>query len=58
MVIRNACESPAADKSTAPICSMALFNIRSPALAHTTIAHTMTSVFIRSLAWVAILLKV
>src|SRR6266481_2211417 len=54
-VMRKACASPAADSSTAPICSIARFNIRSPALAQTTIAHTMTSVFTRSLPSVAIL---
>ena len=53
-VIRKACESPGAVSSTAPICSMARFNIKSPAFAHTTIAHTMTNVFTRSLPSVAI----
>src|SRR5580692_11229195 len=57
-VIRNACRSPGRDSSTAPICSIARFNIKSPALAQTTIAHTMTRVFIRNLPSVAILSKV
>src|SRR5580704_13235880 len=57
-VILNACRSPGRDSSTAPIRNMARFNIKSPALAQTTMAHTMTRVFIRSLPSVAILSKV
>src|SRR5271155_2290388 len=57
-VMRKAWTIPGALNSTAPICSIARFSIRSPALAHTTITHTMTSVLIRSLASVAILSKV
>src|SRR5580704_18714921 len=57
-VILNACASPGRDSSTAPIRSMARFSIKSPALAQTTITHTMTRVFIRSLPSVAILSKV
>src|ERR1700675_5044466 len=56
-VIRKACAIPAPDSSTAPICSIARFNNRSPAFAHTTIAHTITRVFTRSLPSVAILSK-
>src|SRR5204863_32278 len=37
-----------------PICDIPRFSIRSPALAHTTIAKTMTSVLIRSLLSLAI----
>src|SRR5438309_11452229 len=54
-VSRNACVSPEAVSWTAPICDIPRFNIRSPALAHTTIAKTMTSVLIRSLLSLAIL---
>src|SRR5580658_444021 len=56
-VRRKACASPSAESSTTPICSMARFSIRSPAFAHITIAHTMTSVFTRSLPSVAIFSK-
>src|SRR5438132_3666385 len=54
-VSRNACVSPEAVSWTAPICDIPRFNIRSPALAHTTMAKTMTSVLIRSLLSLAIL---
>src|SRR5258708_1810324 len=53
-VIRKACASPLAEISTAPIVVIPRFSIRSPTLAHTTIARTMTSVLIRSLVWLAI----
>src|SRR5260370_23863685 len=55
-VSRNACASPEGVSWTAPICDMPCFSIRSPALAHTTIAETITSVLIRSLFSLAILL--
>ena len=45
----NACPRPLAVNCTAPILDMPRFNSRSPTLAHTTIAKTMTSVFILSL---------
>ncbi len=48
-VSRNACAKPLAVNSTAPIVDMPRFSRRSPALAHTTIAKTMTSVFTLSL---------
>src|SRR6266403_2417192 len=48
-VIQNACETPLAVIATAPISVMPRFSRRSPALAHTTIAKTMTSVLILSL---------
>src|SRR5712692_8425478 len=51
----NACASPVAVSWTAPICDIPRFSIRSPALAHITIAKTMTSVLIRSLLSLAIL---
>src|SRR5260370_41177785 len=51
----KACASPEGVRRTAPICDMPRFSIRSPALAHTTIAKTMTSVLIRSLLSLAIL---
>src|SRR6266852_6695767 len=54
-VRRKACASPEGVRRTAPICDMPRFSIRSPALAHTTIAKTMTSVLIRSLLSLAIL---
>src|SRR6266849_6849335 len=54
-VSRNACASPEAVSCTAPICDMPCFSIRSPALAHNTIAKTITSVLIRSLFSLAIL---
>src|ERR1700731_1362898 len=54
-VSRKACASPEAVNWTAPIVDMPRFSIRSPALAHTTIAKTMTSVLIRSLLSLAIL---
>src|SRR5258707_8585490 len=54
-VRRKACASPEGERRTAPICDMPRFSIRSPALAHTTIAKTMTSVLIRSLLSLAIL---
>src|SRR6266851_621492 len=54
-VSRKACASPEAVIWTAPICDIPRFSIRSPALAHTTIAKTMTSVLIRSLLSLAIL---
>src|SRR6266849_3535575 len=54
-VSRKACASPEGVRRTAPICDMPRFSIRSPALAHTTIAKTMTSVLIRSLLSLAIL---
>src|SRR5260370_40926432 len=54
-VRRSACASPEAVNWTAPICDIPRFSIRSPALAHTTIAKTMTSVLIRSLLSLAIL---
>src|ERR1700740_110461 len=47
-VIQNACETPLGVIATAPISVMPRFSSRSPALAHTTIARTMTSVLIRS----------
>src|SRR6267378_587457 len=53
-VMRKACASPLAETSTAPIVVIPRFSIRSPTLAHTTIARTMTSVLIRSLVWLAI----
>src|ERR1700739_5143423 len=53
-VIQNACETPLGVIATAPISVMPRFSIRSPALAHTTIAKTMTSVLIRSLLSLAI----
>src|SRR6267143_2750600 len=53
-VRRKACASPEGVRRTAPICDMPRFSIRSPALAHTTIAKTMTSVLIRSLLSLAI----
>src|SRR6266853_3001513 len=53
-VSRKACASPGAVSWTAPICDMPRFSIRSPALAHNTIAKTMTSVLIRSLLSLAI----
>src|ERR1700674_3891720 len=56
-VRRNACASPEAVSWTSPICDIPRFSIRSPALAHTTIAKTMTSVLIRSLLSLAILLR-
>src|SRR6267378_4079843 len=54
-VRRKACASPEAVSWTAPICDMPRFSIRSPALAHTTMAKTMTSVLTRSLLSLAIL---
>src|SRR6266478_1090596 len=54
-VRRNACASPEAVSWTAPICDMPCFSIRSPALAHNTIAKTISSVLIRSLFSLAIL---
>src|SRR6267143_112142 len=54
-VSRNACANPAAVSWTAPICDIPRFSIRSPALAHTTIAKTIASVLIRSLLSLAIL---
>src|SRR5216684_1842652 len=51
----KACASPVPVSCTAPICDIPRFSIRSPALAHTTIAKTMTSVLIRSLLSFAIL---
>jgi hypothetical protein len=54
-VSRNAWASPEAVSWTAPICDMPRFNIKSPALAHTTIAKTITSVLIRNLLSLAIL---
>jgi hypothetical protein len=53
-VRRNACASPEAVNWTAPICDIPRFSSRSPALAHTTIAKTITSVLIRSLFSLAI----
>src|SRR5467141_3243509 len=53
-VSRKACASPEAVNWTAPICDIPRFSIRSPALAHTTIAKTMTSVLIRTLLSLAI----
>src|SRR6267143_5386106 len=53
-VSRNAWPIPAAVSWTAPICDIPRFSIRSPALAHTTIAKTITSVLIRSLLSLAI----
>src|SRR6266852_8771595 len=50
----NACAIPDGVSWTAPICDIPRFSIRSPALAHTTIAKTMTSVLIRSLLSLAI----
>src|SRR5260370_4921880 len=47
IVERRACCTPTGEISTAPICVMPRFSIRSPTLAHTTIARTMTSVLIR-----------
>src|SRR5437016_8890550 len=54
-VRRNASESPEAVSWTAPISDIPRFSIRSPALAHTTIAKTIASVLIRSLVSLAIL---
>src|SRR5712692_4041838 len=51
----NACANPEAVSWTAPICDIPRFSIRSPALAHTTIAKTMTNVLIRSLLSLGIL---
>src|SRR5438552_12247822 len=48
-VSQNACPSELGETFTTPICVIPRFSIRSPALAHTTIARTMTSVLIRSL---------
>jgi hypothetical protein len=53
-VRRNACAIPKTVSWTAPICDIPRFSIKSPALAHTTIAKTMTSVLIRSLLSLAI----
>src|SRR6266481_1078548 len=53
-VSRKASASPEAVSCTAPICDIPRFSIRSPALAHTTIAKTMTSVLIRTLLSLAI----
>src|SRR6266849_10149963 len=53
-VSRNACGSPEAVSWTAPICDIPRFSIRSPALAHITIAKTITSVLILSLRSLAI----
>src|SRR5712692_535356 len=47
MVERRACCKPAGEISTAPICVMPRFSIRSPTLAQTTIARIMTRVLIR-----------
>src|SRR5882724_3975613 len=46
-VRRKAFSIPAALSCTAPICVMPRLSIRSPVLAHTTIARIMTSVLIR-----------
>src|SRR5258708_40307082 len=54
-VSRTAGVSPEAVNWTAPICDIPRFSIRSPALAHTTIAKTIMSVLIRSLLSLAIL---
>src|SRR5258707_7818803 len=54
-VRRNACAIPEAVSCTSPICDMPRFSVKSPALAHTTIAKTMTSVLMRSLFSLAIL---
>src|SRR5258706_13135128 len=48
-VRRNACASPDGENATAPTSVMPRFSIRSPALAHTTIARTIKRVFARSL---------
>src|SRR5712671_2399326 len=53
-VSRKACAIPEAVSCTAPICDIPRFSIKSPALAHTTIAKTMTSVLIRTLLSLAI----
>src|SRR4029077_2733839 len=53
-VSQNACFSALAEIATAPICVIPRFNIRSPTLAHTTIARTIISVLIRSLFSLAI----
>src|SRR5260370_3836848 len=54
-VRRKACATRESGRRTATICDIPRFSIRSPALAHTTIAKTMTSVLIRSLLSLAIL---
>src|SRR5215471_12012865 len=54
-VSRKACARPCAVSSTGPICAMPRFSSKSPALAHTTIAKTITSVLIRSRLSLAIL---
>src|ERR1700716_796708 len=54
-VSRNACVSPTADKSTAPISVMPRFIVRSPILAHTTSASTIISVLSRSFRSLAIM---
>jgi hypothetical protein len=51
----KACAIPCGVSSTAPISVIPRFSNKSPALAHTTIAKTMTSVLIRSLLSLAIL---
>src|SRR6266850_5982543 len=53
-VSRNACSNPAPVNCTAPFCVIPRFSSKSPALAHTTIAKTRTSVLILSLLSVAI----
>jgi hypothetical protein len=53
-VSRKAWVSPAAVNSTAPFWDIPRFSSKSPALAHTTIAKTMTSVLILSLLSLAI----
>src|ERR1044071_1386307 len=47
-VSRNACSSPAGDKSTAPISVIPRFMVKSPIFAHTTSARTISRVLIRS----------
>jgi hypothetical protein len=54
-VSQNACANPAPVSCTAPISDIPRFSSKSPALAHTTIAKTMTSVLILSLLSLAIL---
>src|SRR6266403_5364340 len=56
-VSRKAWATPAPVNCTAPFCDIPRFSIKSPALAHTTIAKTRTSVLILSLLSLAIFLN-
>src|SRR5215472_2107774 len=53
-VRRKACDKPVGETCTAPICDIPRFSIRSPTLAHTTIAKTIISVLMRNRRSVAI----